>query len=272
MLASVPVPPAGAAAEGRRGAAGKADHDRRTARQPVRQQRASRARTRSDWRGGRAGSRDRAGRLARQRSCCRSRSRPQRSAPRPRRSKPHAKPHKRGAEGRRPADVPAPEPERPREAGRQERKPKKTAPQNAPAAGEMRTAYSAPRNRATAGCWRAPQPVVPAGTFASRWSAVPLTRRDVAPPGRRPRMDCFVYVLGSRGKNSPPDLCRLDQRRHAPSSSSTTPARAPARRADAPGCCCIRNGFPRAAQAMSREWHLKRDRAFRKKLALGLPR
>ncbi len=43
-----------------------------------------------------------------------------------------------------------------------------------------------------------------------------------------------------------------------------------ARRAAANGCCLHSEWFPTRREAMSREWHLKRDRKFRKALAQKL--
>ncbi len=84
-------------------------------------------------------------------------------------------------------------------------------------------------------------------------------------------MDCFVYVLGSRGKNRhltyvgwTNDVMRRLQQHNAGKGARTTRGRA--------WVLLHSEWFPTRRQAMSREWHLKRDRAFRKKLALGLPR
>ncbi len=83
-------------------------------------------------------------------------------------AKPHAKPP--AAEPKAvAANVPEPEP-KPRVKQTAKNELKKREPQNAPAAGEMRTAYSGPQPT-TVGLLAGAQPVVPAGTFDSRWSA-----------------------------------------------------------------------------------------------------
>jgi putative endonuclease len=82
-------------------------------------------------------------------------------------------------------------------------------------------------------------------------------------------MDCFVYVLGSRGKNRPVtyvgwtnDVMRRLAQHNSGKGARTTRGRA--------WVLLHSEWFPTRREAMSREWHLKRDRAFRKKLALTL--
>ena len=118
------------------------------------------------------------------------------------------------------------------------------------------------RNNLLAGA----QPVVPVGSFDSPLVGVALTLAAASPHG-------LLRLRPRQPRQKPPsDLCRLDQRRAAASASSTMPARARARRAGALWVLLHSEWFPDRAQAMSREWHLKRDRALRKKLALALPR
>ena len=68
------------------------------------------------------------------------------------------------------ANVPAPEP-KPRVKQTARIEPTKSKPQNEPAASEMRTAYSGPQPT-TVGLLAGAQPVVPAGTFDSRWAGL----------------------------------------------------------------------------------------------------
>ena len=84
-------------------------------------------------------------------------------------------------------------------------------------------------------------------------------------------MDCFVYVLGSRAKTRhltyvgwTKDLPRRLKQHNAGKGARTTRGRR--------WVLLHSEWFPTPRQAMSREWHLKRDRALRKKLALALPR
>lgn len=79
-------------------------------------------------------------------------------------------------------------------------------------------------------------------------------------------MDCFVYVLGHRGKDraltyvgwTHDVMRRLEQHNTGKGARST-------RGRD--WVLLHSEWFPTKAEAMSREWHLKRERAFRKKLA-----
>lgn len=81
-------------------------------------------------------------------------------------------------------------------------------------------------------------------------------------------MDCFVYVLGSRSKNRQltyvgwtNDLPRRLKQHNAGKGARTTRGRA--------WVLLHAEKLKGKRAAMSREWHLKRDRAFRKKLALS---
>jgi putative endonuclease len=79
-------------------------------------------------------------------------------------------------------------------------------------------------------------------------------------------LDCFVYVLGHRGKNRTVTYVgwthdvtrRLGQHNSGKGARST-------RGRD--WVLLHSEWFPTKAEAMSREWHLKRERTFRKKLA-----
>jgi len=84
-------------------------------------------------------------------------------------------------------------------------------------------------------------------------------------------MDCFVYVLGSRAKNRPMTYVgwSTDVTRRLKQHNSGKGARATRGRI---WVLLHSEWFATQREAMSREWHLKRDRAFRKKLALALPR
>ena len=79
-------------------------------------------------------------------------------------------------------------------------------------------------------------------------------------------MDCFVYVLGSRANNRhltyvgwTNDVTRRLKQHNAGKGARTTRGRA--------WVLLHSEWFPTRREAMSREWHLKRDRKFRKKLA-----
>ena len=81
-------------------------------------------------------------------------------------------------------------------------------------------------------------------------------------------MDCFVYVLGSLGNNRQltyvgwtNDLSRRLKQHNAGKGARTTRGRA--------WVLLHAEKLKDKRAAMSREWHLKRDRAFRKKLALS---
>jgi putative endonuclease len=83
-------------------------------------------------------------------------------------------------------------------------------------------------------------------------------------------MDCFVYVLGSCGGGRrmtyvgwSNDIMRRLARHNAGTGARTTRGRA--------WVLLHSEWFPTRREAMSREWHLKRDRKFRKKLAARLP-
>jgi putative endonuclease len=83
-------------------------------------------------------------------------------------------------------------------------------------------------------------------------------------------MDCFVYILGSRGKTrhltyvgwTSDVLRRLNQHNSGKGARSTRGRR---------WVLLHSEWLPTRREAMSREWHLKRDHAFRKKLALAFP-
>jgi putative endonuclease len=83
-------------------------------------------------------------------------------------------------------------------------------------------------------------------------------------------MDCFVYVLGNshRGRRVTyvgwsNDIMRRLARHNAGTGARSTRGRA--------WVLLHSEWFATRREAMSREWHLKRDRNFRKKLAARLP-
>jgi putative endonuclease len=82
-------------------------------------------------------------------------------------------------------------------------------------------------------------------------------------------MDCFVYVLGSRAKTRhltyvgwTKDVPRRLKQHNAGKGARTTRGRQ--------WVLLHSEWFPTRREAMSREWHLKRDRVLRKKLARRL--
>jgi putative endonuclease len=82
-------------------------------------------------------------------------------------------------------------------------------------------------------------------------------------------MDCFVYVLGSRASNRAltyvgwtNDITRRLMQHNTGKGARTTRGRS--------WVLLHSEWFSTRHEAMSREWHLKRDRKFRKKLAQGL--
>lgn len=82
-------------------------------------------------------------------------------------------------------------------------------------------------------------------------------------------MDCFVYLLGSTGKGGlrtyvgwTNDLEQRLARHNSGKGARSTRGRA--------WVLLYAEKFPTRSEAMSREWHLKRDRAFRKKLTDAL--
>jgi putative endonuclease len=82
-------------------------------------------------------------------------------------------------------------------------------------------------------------------------------------------MDCFVYVLGTRSKNRPltyvgwtNDVARRLAKHNAGKGARTTRGRS--------WVLLHSEWFATRREAMSREWHLKRDRKFRKTLARKL--
>ena len=79
-------------------------------------------------------------------------------------------------------------------------------------------------------------------------------------------MPCFVYVLGSLGKGGPrtyvgwtTDLARRLSEHNSGAGARSTRGRA--------WSLLYAERFTNRGQAMSREWHLKRDRDFRKKIS-----
>ena len=86
-------------------------------------------------------------------------------------------------------------------------------------------------------------------------------------PGHHTRtMDCFVYVLGTFSKNRhltyvgwTNDVAQRLAKHNAGKGARSTRGRV--------WVLLHSECFATRAEAMSREWHLKRDRAFRKKLA-----
>jgi len=84
-------------------------------------------------------------------------------------------------------------------------------------------------------------------------------------------MDCFVYVLGTRGKKRcltyvgwTNDVARRLKQHNAGTGARTTRGRQ--------WVLLHSEWFATRREAMSREWHLKRDRNMRKALALALPK
>ena len=82
-------------------------------------------------------------------------------------------------------------------------------------------------------------------------------------------MDCFVYVLGTRTKNRhltyvgwTSDVARRLAQHNSGKGARTTRGHV--------WVLLHSEWFSTRHEAMSREWHLKRDRAFRKKLAQAL--
>jgi putative endonuclease len=83
-------------------------------------------------------------------------------------------------------------------------------------------------------------------------------------------MDCFVYVLGSRDKKRhltyvgwTNNVGRRLAQHNSGKGARTTRGRT--------WVLLHSEWFPTRRQAMSREWHLKRDRRLRKNLALAMP-
>ena len=82
-------------------------------------------------------------------------------------------------------------------------------------------------------------------------------------------MDCFVYILGCRGKDRTltyvgwtNDLARRLAQHNAGTGARSTRGRA--------WVLLYSERHETKSDALHREWYLKRDRAFRKKLALGM--
>jgi putative endonuclease len=82
-------------------------------------------------------------------------------------------------------------------------------------------------------------------------------------------MDCFVYVLGTRSKTRPltyvgwtNDVARRLAKHNSGRGARTTRGRI--------WVLLHSEWFATRREAMSREWHLKRDRKFRKTLARKL--
>jgi putative endonuclease len=83
-------------------------------------------------------------------------------------------------------------------------------------------------------------------------------------------MDCFVYVLGTADKGRQltyvgwtNEIDRRLARHNAGTGARTTRGRT--------WVLLHSEKLATRSEAMSREWHLKRDRAFRKQLALTMP-
>jgi putative endonuclease len=79
-------------------------------------------------------------------------------------------------------------------------------------------------------------------------------------------MSCFVYLLGSNGKGGPrtyvgwtTDIAKRLEAHNMGKGARSTRGRTWA--------LLHSEEFATRAEAMSREWHLKRDRAFRRRLA-----
>ena len=172
---------------------------------------------------------------------------------------------KRPSQRRSPTNVPAPAP-KPRVKQSQERteEGEPQRPRRVKCAPPIRDA-AGPNNGLLAGA----QPVVPAGSFESPLDRAALTGSAFERRTPAPRMGAYVYVLGTCSKKRHLTYVgwTIDVARR---SRSTMPARARAPRAGALWVLLHANDATAARQAMSREWHLKRDRAFRKKLALEL--
>ena len=89
-------------------------------------------------------------------------------------------------------------------------------------------------------------------------------------PGHDTRtMDCFVYVLGTFSKNRhltyvgwTNDVAQRLAKHNAGKGARSTRGRV--------WVLLHSECFATRTEAMSREWHLKRDRAFRKKLAQAI--
>ena len=82
-------------------------------------------------------------------------------------------------------------------------------------------------------------------------------------------MDCFVYLLGSNGGAGlktyvgwTNDLERRLAMHNAGKGARSTRGRM--------WVLLYAERYATRAEAMSREWHLKRDRSFRKRLAMGI--
>ncbi len=82
-------------------------------------------------------------------------------------------------------------------------------------------------------------------------------------------MTCFAYILGSIGADGvrtyvgwTTDLDRRLAVHNAGKGARSTRGRS--------WVLLYAEGYPTRAEAMSREWHLKRDRKFRKVLSAGL--
>lgn len=82
-------------------------------------------------------------------------------------------------------------------------------------------------------------------------------------------MDCFVYILGARGKSRPltyvgwtTDVARRLAQHNAGTGARFTRGRA--------WVLLHSERLADRRAAMSREWHLKRDRAFRRRMAQAL--
>ncbi len=86
---------------------------------------------------------------------------------------------------------------------------------------------------------------------------------------RRKRPLCFVYVLGSRGRGGAKTYVgwTIDLEQRLAHHNAGTGARSTRGRA---WLLLYAEGFADRRRAMSREWHLKRDRRLRAKLRANL--
>ena len=113
-------------------------------------------------------------------------------------------------------------------------------------------------------CCSSAQPVVtePVLVATAAGPRCAVSARAAEAYARRRRMDCFVYVLGSRSRTatSPmsagPTTSRVGSQHNSGKGARSTRGRA--------WVLLHSERFRQRREAMSREWHLKRDRDFRK--------
>ena len=86
---------------------------------------------------------------------------------------------------------------------------------------------------------------------------------------KRKRPSCFVYILGSRGRGGTKTYAgwTIDLEQRLASHNAGTGARSTRGRV---WVLLYTEGFTDRRAAMSREWHLKRDRRLRAKLRANL--